>query len=435
MSTIVKDKMQLSSMYGEVVDVAAPEPTIWFGVNGSNAKWGTELQDVMNDMSKLTFIKGIADMTMSQICYNDHHISQIKAVTKNYPIFDTYEGRITKINKTNVKIVANWICHFIDPSILNIVTIQDMMLFMVYQFGYIDNLKAFVHYDFINYKHKEISNNQKFLCSEYEENLHFLDKRYTRTEVLKYDELDDADALDVINDFIEHMCYVYDIDSLVKPTDPVMDLVEVVASCCNTYYFKYGWHFHYPSFAVLTKCEIPEHPWNTYAVRKKLGLSNKDQKESHKQVTTNVSLLDIECIRTHMKMLCIRPTRYISTYNLGIMHTIFNRFLHQCKSSNDLLTPYDMIVFIDKCLYRDRRITYGDIMLHGLEVLHFVSTDVRYIQNRYVINFAHIVPLMRAGRLWPSFYDYRSVMNAICSSILDPLGKITEYRGRGYTKN
>ena len=427
------NKIQVSNIYGELVDAAAPEPTIQFGVNGSNAKWGIELRDDKSDMPKLTFIKGIANTTMSQMCHNDFHISKIKEVTKNYPIFDTYEGRITKIDKTYAKIVANWICHFIDPSILNIATIQVMVIFMVYQFGYIDNLKAFVHYDFSNYKHKEISDYQKFVCSEHEENLHFLDKRYVRTEVSKYDELDDADVLDIINDFIRDMCDSYGINSLVKPTDPVMDLVEIVTSCCNQYYFEYGWHFHYPSFEVLTECEIPEYPWNTYTIRKKLGLSNKDQTESHKQVTAKVSLLDIECIRTYMKMLCVRTPRHSYIYTFSNVHTIFNKFLSQCKSSNDVLTPYDMFAFTDKCLSTYKQIWYGvsytDIMKDGMYVLHFVSTDVRDIRNRYVINYTHIIPLMRPHRLWPPYYDYSNVMNSVCSAILDPSGKFTNYKG------
>ena len=67
MNNNLMNKIQVSNIYGELVDAAAPEPTIQFGVNGSNAKWGTELLDDKSDMPKLTFIKGIANMTMSQI--------------------------------------------------------------------------------------------------------------------------------------------------------------------------------------------------------------------------------------------------------------------------------------------------------------------------------------------------------------------------------
>ena len=403
------NKIQVSNIYGELVDAAAPEPTIQFGVNGSNAKWGTELRDDKSDMPKLTFIKGIANTTMSQMCYNDFHISKIKEVTKNYPIFDTYEGRITKIDKTYAKIVANWICHFIDPSILNIATIQVMVIFMVYQFGYLDNLKAFVHYDFSGYNGVEIPDNNKFVYTEYLNSAHFLDKR------------------DVVNCDMDNWVIYWGI------TDSVMDLVQVVTSCCNQYYFEYGWHFHYPSFDLLSKCEIPEYLWNTYTIRKKLGLSNKDQTESHKQVTAKVSLLDIECIRTYMKMLCVRTPRHSSIYTFSNVHTIFNKFLSQCKSSNDVLTPYDMFAFTDKCLSTYKQIWYGvsytDIMKDGMYVLHFVSTDVRDIRNRYVINYIHIIPLMRPHRLWPPYYDYSNVMNSVCSAILDPSGKFTNYKG------
>ena len=403
------NKIQVSNIYGELVDAAAPEPTIQFGVNGSNAKWGTELRDDKSDMLKLTFIKGIANMTMSQICHNDFHISKIKEVTKNYPIFDTYEGRITKIDKTYAKIVANWICHFIDPSILNIATIQVMVIFMVYQFGYIDNLKAFVHYDFSKYNAVEIPDNNKFVYTEYPENAHFLDKR----DIVDYN----VDNWRIYIDTI-----------VVPPIDSVMDLVQVVTSCCNRYYFEYGWYFHYQSFDLLTKCEIPEYPWNTYTIRKKLGLSNKDQTESHKQVTAKVSLLDIECIRTYMKMLCVRAPRHSFIYTFSNVHTIFNKFLSQCKSSNDVLTPYDMFAFTDKCLSTYKQIWYGvsytDIMKDEIHVLHFVFTDVRDIRNRYVINYIHIIPLMRPHRLWPPYYDYSNMMNSVCSAILDPLGKI-----------
>ena len=409
MNTNLMNKMQVSNIYGELVDAAAPEPTIQFGVNGSNAKWGTELRDDKSDMPKLTFIKGIANTTMSQMCYNDFHISKIKEVTKNYPIFDTYEGRITKIDKTYAKIVANWICHFIDPSILNIATIQVMVIFMVYQFGYLDNLKAFVHYDFSGYNGVEIPDNNKFVYTEYLNSAHFLDKR------------------DVVNCDMDNWVIYWGI------TDSVMDLVQVVTSCCNRYYFEYGWHFHYQSFDLLTKCEIHEYPWNTYTIRKKLGLSNKDQTESHKQVTAKVSLLDIECIRTYMKMLCVRTPRHSSIYTFSNVHTIFNKFLSQCKSSNDVLTPYDMFAFTDKCLSTYKQIWYGvsytDIMKDGMYVLHFVSTDVRDIRNRYVINYIHIIPLMRPHRLWPPYYDYSNVMNSVCSAILDPSGKFTNYKG------
>lgn len=410
------NKIQVSNIYGELVDAAAPEPTIQFGVNGSNAKWGTELRDDKSDMPKLTFIKGIANMTMSQMCYNDFHISQIKEVTKNYPIFDTYEGRITKIDKTYAKIVANWICHFIDPSILNIATIQVMVIFMVYQFGYIDNLKAFVHYDFSKYNAVEIPDNNKFVYTEYPENAHFLDKR------------------DIVNYNVDNW-RIYIDTIVVPPIDSVMDLVQVVTSCCNLYYFEYGWHFHYQSFDLLTKCEIPEYPWNTYAARKKLGLSNKEQTESHKQATAKVSLLDIECIRTYMKMLCVRAPRHSSIYTFSNVHTIFNKFLRQCKSSNDVLTPYDMFAFTDKYLSTYKQIWYGvsytNIMQDEMHVLHFVSTDVRDIRNRYVINYTHIMPEMRPHRLWPPYYDYSNVMNSVCSSILDPKRPI----GRGFINN
>ena len=108
MNTNLMNKAWLSNIYGELVDNTAPAPTIQFGVNGSNAKWGIELRDDKSDMPKLTFIKGIANTTMSQMCYNDFHISKIKEVTKNYPIFYTYEGRITKIEKTSANIVATW---------------------------------------------------------------------------------------------------------------------------------------------------------------------------------------------------------------------------------------------------------------------------------------------------------------------------------------
>ena len=414
MNNNLMNKIQVSNIYGELVDAAAPEPTIQFGVNGSNAKWGTELRDDKSDMLKLTFIKGIANMTMSQICHNDFHISKIKEVTKNYPIFDTYEGRITKIDKTYAKIVANWICHFIDPSILNIATIQVMVIFMVYQFGYIDNLKAFVHYDFSKYNAVEIPDNNKFVYTEYPENAHFLDKR----DIVDYN----VDNWRIYIDTI-----------VVPPIDSVMDLVQVVTSCCNRYYFEYGWYFHYQSFDLLTKCEIPEYPWNTYTIRKKLGLSNKDQTESHKQVTAKVSLLDIECIRTYMKMLCVRAPRHSSIYTFSNVHTIFNKFLSQCKSSNDVLTPYDMFAFTDKCLSTYKQIWYGvsytDIMKDEIHVLHFVFTDVRDIRNRYVINYIHIIPLMRPHRLWPPYYDYSNMMNSVCSAILDPSGKFTNYKG------
>ena len=339
MNNNLMNKIQVSNIYGELVDAAAPEPTIQFGVNGSNAKWGIELRDDKSDMPKLTFIKGIANTTMSQMCHNDFHISKIKEVTKNYPIFDTYEGRITKIDKTYAKIVANWICHFIDPSILNIATIQVMVIFMVYQFGYIDNLKAFVHYDFSKYNAVEIPDNNKFVYTEYPENAHFLDKR------------------NIVDCNVDNW-RIYIDTIFVPPIDSVMDLVQVVTSCCNQYYFEYGWHFHYPSFDLLTKYEIPEYPWNTYTIRKKLGLSNKDQTESHKQVTAKVSLLDIECIRTYMKMLCVRTPRHSSIYTFSNVHTIFNKFLSQCKSSNDVLTPYDMFVVTDKCLSTYKQIYY-----------------------------------------------------------------------------
>ena len=414
MNTNLMNKIQVSNIYGELVDAAAPEPTIQFGVNGSNAKWGTELRDDKSDMPKLTFIKGIANTTMSQMCHNDFHISKIKEVTKNYPIFDTYEGRITKIDKTYAKIVANWICHFIDPSILNIATIQVMVIFMVYQFGYIDNLKAFVHQDFSKYNAVEIPDNNKFVYTEYPENAHFLDKR----DIVDYN----VDNWRIYIDTI-----------VVPPIDSVMDLVHVVTSCCNRYYFEYGWHFHYQSFDLLTKCEIPEYPWNTYTIRKKLGLSNKEQTESHKQVTAKVSLLDIECIRTYMKMLCVRTPRHSYIYTCSNVHTIFNKFLRQCKSSNDVLTPYDMFAFTDKCLSTYKQIWYGvsytDIMQDGMYVLHFVSTDVRDIRNRYVINYTRIMPEMRPHRLWPPYYDYSNVMNSVCSAILDPSGKFTNYKG------
>ena len=414
MNNNLMNKIQVSNIYGELVDAAAPEPTIQFGVNGSNAKLSIELQEDFGKNYRLTFIQDMADIAMSQICYNKSYISQIKAVAERFPIFNTYRERIMKIDKTYAKIVANWICHFIDPSILNIATIQVMVIFMVYQFGYIDNLKSFVHYDFSKYNSVEIPDNNKFVYTEYPENTHFLDKR----DIVDYN----VDNWRIYIDTI-----------FVPPIDSVMDLVQVVTSCCNRYYFEYGWHFHYQSFDLLTKCEIPEYPWNTYTIRKKLGLSNKDQTESHKQVTAKVSLLDIECIRTYMKMLCVRTPRHSFIYTFSNVHTIFNKFLSQCKSSNDVLTPYDMFAVTDKCLSTYKQIWYGvsytDIMKDGMYVLHFVSTDVRDIRNRYVINYIYIIPLMRPHRLWPPYYDYSNVMNSVCSAILDPSEKFTNYKG------
>ena len=57
MNNNLMNKIQVPNIYGELVDAAAPEPTIQFGVNGSNAKWGTELQYGMCGMSERTFIK------------------------------------------------------------------------------------------------------------------------------------------------------------------------------------------------------------------------------------------------------------------------------------------------------------------------------------------------------------------------------------------
>ena len=177
MNNNLMNKIQVPNIYGELVDAAAPEPTIQFGVNGSNAKLSIELQEDFGKNYRLTFIQDMADIAMSQICYNKSYISQIKAVAERFPIFNTYRERIMKIDKTYAKVVANWICHFIDPSILNVVTIQDMIIFLVYQFGYLDNLKAFVHYDFSGYNGAEIPDNNKFVYTEYLNNAHFLDKR------------------------------------------------------------------------------------------------------------------------------------------------------------------------------------------------------------------------------------------------------------------
>ena len=333
------NKVQLSNMYGKLIDTCAPEPTIRFGVNGCNTKWGTELCDDMSDAHKLTFIKDMADITMSQICYNRSYISQIRSVTKNYPIFDTYHEHITKVDKTYAKIVANWICHFIDPSVLCVASIQDMVVFMVYQFGYIDNLKAFVHYDFSNYEDRSISDNNKFIFSEYDEDLHFLDKRYVSTNPAYSNDVD-VFVMDSLNGFV-------------APTDPVMDLVEVVTSCCNRYYFEYGWHFHYPDTELLSTCEIPEYFgyfWNTYTAREKIGLSNKDQKESHKQSSTNISILDIECLRTYMKFFVVRTQKFVDIYPYIGIHMIFETFMRQCKSSNDTQTLYAMVTFTDRAI-------------------------------------------------------------------------------------
>ena len=71
-------------------------------------------------------------------------------------------------------------------------------------------------------------------------------------------------------------------------SDSIMDLVQVVTSCCNRYYFEYGWHFHYPEFELLSKCEIyrddelssefiiPVCSRNMNVIREKLGLYNKE---------------------------------------------------------------------------------------------------------------------------------------------------------------
>ena len=438
MSEIIKDKMQVSSIYGEFVDASAPEPTIRFGVNGSNAKWGTDLRDDMSDAHKLTFIKDMANIAMSQVSCNESFITKIKEVAKDYPIFDTYKERITKIDKTYAKIVTNWICHFIDPSILCTVSIQDMVVFLVYQFGYIDNLKAFVHYDFSSYKDSQISDNKEFIFSEYGEALHFLDKR----NATRYNECGKDDIAFVMDSITgDDGSFVinpltgdyYGVNGFVSLTDPVMDLVEVVTSCCNRYYFEYGWYFQYPSFELLSKCDIPEYPWNTYAIREKLGLSNKKQEDSHKTLPTIIPLMDIECMRTHMKCMYTRTQRYSSLCIFSIVYAIFERFIRKSKSSNDILTAYDMVVFTDKCLSSDYQISYNlyydDDTMEGMRILHFTSLDVRDIQIRYVINRVHIVPEMKFNRFWPPYYDYSNVMNALCSAILDPSGKITNYKG------
>ena len=439
MSEII-NKIQVSSIYGELVDASAPEPTIRFGVNGSNAKWGTDLCDDVSNARKLTFIKDMANNVMSQINFNESFLSQIKEVAKCYPIFDTYKERITKIDKTYAKIVANWICHVIDPSILCAVSIQDMIVFMVYQFGYIDNLKAFVHYDFSGYEGGQVRGNNKFIFSKCGEDLHFLDKRYVTT-YNKCDTDDIAFVMDSITgdgSFVINplTCDYYGVNGCISPTDPVMDLVEVVTSCCNRYYFEYGWYFHYPEFELLSKCEIctdvdlssgfiipVQRSRNIDVIREKLGLSNKRQEDSHKALPTTIPLLDIECIRTHMKYIYGRVQRYSPVYIFSIVYAIFSRFLHQTKSSNDTLTPYDLVTFTDKCLSSDYLISYGlsytNIMSNGMHVIPFASTDVRYIQNRYVINHVRIMPEMKFGRFWPPYYDYSRMMDQMCVAILN----------------
>lgn len=420
-----------TNIYGELVDSAAPKPTIRFGVNGSNAAWGTELPDDMSNAYryKLTFIKDMANIAMSQISCNESFIIKIKEVAKHYPIFDTYKGCITKIDKTYTKIVANWICHFIDPSILCTVSIQDMIVFLVYQFGYIDNLKPFIHYGFSSHKDSQICDNNEFICSEYDKDLHFLDKRCVPTNPI-YSNVTEEFVMDSLNGY-------YGFNGFVDLTDPVMDLVEVVTSCCNRYYFEYGWHFHYPDFELLSTCEIPEYPWNTYAVREKLGLSNKKQKDLHKTSPTLIPLMDIECIRSHMKCMYTRTQRYSLLCIFSIVYAIFERFIHQTKSNNEVLSQYDMVTFTDKYLSSDYQIPYNlyynDTAIEGMRILHFASPDVRYIQNRYMINHVHIMPEMKFNEFWPTYYDCHNVMDQMCTAILN--SKKPTAIGRGYTKN
>lgn len=420
MNTNMMDKVWLSNIYGELVGNTAPAPTIQFGVNGSNAKLSIELQEDFGKNYRLTFIQDMADVAMSQICYNKSYISQIKAVAERFPIFNTFRGRIMTIGKTYAKIVANWICHFIDPSILSIATIQDMIIFMVYQFGYVDNLKAFVHYDFSGYNGGEIPDNNKFVYTEYLNNAHFLDKR----DVIKCD----------MDNWVIHWGI----------SDSVMDLVEVVTSCCNKYYFEYGWHFHYPEFELLSKCEIyaddesssefiiPVCSRNMNVIREKLGLYNKEQKESQKQKVAKIPLLDIEELRTYMKQFSIYTQRYVATYPYINIYFIFNQFIHQCKLSGTRRAPYGMITFTGKYLSADRLFayTYNTDMNSDIKMIHFSSISTCDIKTRYVINHVRIVPNMS----WP-YCDYNVMMDNIIAAISDPLGKITKYRGRGYTKN
>ena len=85
-----------------------------------------------------------------------------------------------------------------------------------------------------------------------------------------------------------------------------------------------------------------------------------------------------------------------------------------------------MITFTRKYLSAYRRISYiyNPDMPYDIKMLHFSSISACDIKSRYVINHVRIIPDMSQP-----FCDYNVMMDNMIAAILDPLGKISKYKG------
>ena len=403
MELIAHRKLKTDSIYGIYAKGIPdkPAPTITFGPRGNDSHWAVNGRPTMDSVAGAAF----ANQLLFAMCRDKDLVKSIREVTKEHPIFDVTQGQLSTVNERNVATVAFHICHFIDPSILCIVPIQIMVLFMTYYFGYTDNLKAYVHYDFRKYINLDAIVPRPFVATEDKvEAPNFLNDRTMSfrcdkagSSILNYKNIYSHEYLGNKFSKLQNDCW-YDFVYV----HPLTLLINIVTGCCNYYYFNYGWDYTRPSMELLLSYYMEEPDMDNtlnyivdskvWEARKKLGLSGKEPKPSRKR----------EPIPEEFAFM--KPELIISCAD-NMLH-IPRRFVDRCfdlfRSFNELVRCYrtyaDYLLF-DHMIVRDPR------EVHQFFIAELYSTTMRPQRSSYDISIYTLMPNSIYGRLH-SGYDY-----------------------------
>lgn len=392
------EKIKTNSLYGIFAKDIPEKPTITFGPRGNDSHWSFNGRPDMDADVGTEF----ANKLLFTMCRDRNLIKSIRKVTKEHPIFDITEGQLSTVNERNVSIVAHHICHFIDPSILCIVPIQIMVTFMTYYFGYTDNLKAYVHYDFRKYINEDRIIPHPFVASYTEKGrIMFLSERCMAfhadgPSIPRYKYIYSHEYLGATISKLQNDCQYDFVD-----VHPFTLLINIVTGCCNYYYFNYGWDYTKPSMELLLSYYMKEPDiTNTlnyvenkkiWEARKKLGLSDKEPKTTKEPAPEECPFMKPESLISHMEMMLQIPRP---------------RFLEMdplIRSFNDLAMMYRGLqarVLLDHMAIRDPRKS-----IHEFFIDEMYSVTMKPQRSSYDISIWSVVPTSIYGRLH-SGYDY-----------------------------
>lgn len=400
-------KVRTSSLYGIFAKDIPEKPTITFGPRGNNSIWSYNGHPGFD----LSVGAELANQLLFTMCRDKTLVNAIREVSRKHPIFNVNEGKISTVNERNVSIVAHHICHFIDPSILCIVPVQIMVLFMTYYFGYTDNLKAYVHYDFRKYINYNEEIPHPFVATEDRTDTHpyFLNDRamsfrssdlpISGYKYLYSHEYIGSQISKLQNEGWYDFIYVH----------PFTLLVNIVTGCCNYYYFNYGWDYTKPSIELLLSYYMEESDMSNsinyvenkkiWEAKEKLGLNHKDSKESqkHEPISSEIRFMHSIPLIGHMEEMLQKPRP-------GYLETA------------PLFSSFDILVTSTESLY--------ERMLSGRTIFknpsknsnHFFMRDLysvhmRPIEDPYNIQGFHAGYYSRIGYMHSGF-DYTFLLNS-----------------------